>query len=235
LPAAVKSFRYRAWLICVCRCFNLITGKTTMPFASHAANSRRFDFSALAAALALTVSGCANFEAPKPLVQVPGNLAADSKESLRMVVPASGVQIYECRAKQNPAGTYEWMFVAPAADLYDVRGQRIGRHYGGPHWEATDGSKIVGAVRERADAPATAAIPWLLLSARSVGANGAFNEITSIQRVNTAGGTAPQGGCAQATAGAQARVQYTADYYFFGVGPAPRQTPVATGSDYPTY
>jgi hypothetical protein len=25
-----------------------------------------------------------------------------------------------------------------------MRGNRIGRHYAGPHWEANDGSKIVG-------------------------------------------------------------------------------------------
>lgn len=185
--------------------------------------------------LALAVSGCASLEKPKPLVQVPDKLAADAQESLRMVVPARGVQIYECRAKQDQPGAYDWMFVAPEADLFDVQGKRIGRHYGGPHWEANDGSKIAGAVRQRADAPSAAAIPWLLLGAKSVGANGAFSEVTSIQRVNTAGGTAPQGGCAQATAGAQARIQYTADYYFYSVGPAPRRAPVSAGGIYSTY
>jgi hypothetical protein len=32
--------------------------------------------------------------------------------------------------------------VAPEADLFDARGNRIGRHYAGPHWRSTDGSKI---------------------------------------------------------------------------------------------
>jgi hypothetical protein len=35
-----------------------------------------------------------------------------------------------------------------------------------------------------------------------------------VQRVNTVGGIAPKTGCSQATAGAPARVNYTADYYF---------------------
>jgi Protein of unknown function (DUF3455) len=174
----------------------------------------------MAAALALAVCGCASRESPQALARVPERLAPDAKESLRTIVPARGVQIYECRAKQDQPGAYEWVFVAPEADLFDARGNHIGRHYSGPHWEANDGSKIVGTLRERADAPAANAIPWLLLAAKSVGTNGAFSQITSIQRVNTVGGTAPQGGCAQATTGAKARIHYTADYYFLGVRPA---------------
>jgi len=75
-----------------------------------------------------------------------------------------------------------------------------------PHWEATDGSKILGAVKERADAPMADAIPWLLLSAKSVGSEGSFSKVTSIQRVNTVGGVAPKAGCSQATAGTPARI-----------------------------
>ena len=71
------------------------------------------------------------------------------------------------------------------------------------------------ALKERADAPVANAIPWLLLAAKSVGPEGSFSKVTSIQRVNTVGGVAPQAGCSQATAGAAARINYTADYYFF--------------------
>jgi Protein of unknown function (DUF3455) len=125
-----------------------------------------------------------------------------------MIVPAKGVQIYECRAS-------EWVFVAPEAELFDTAGKKIGRHYAGPHWESVDGSRIVGIVKERTAAPAPGAIPWLLLGAKSVGREGAFSKVTSIQRVATAGGVAPAGGCSQT--GIQARVGYTADYYFFTV------------------
>ena len=120
------------------------------------------------------------------------------------VAPAKGVQIYECRDAK-------WVFVAPEADLFDRSGRKIGRHYAGPTWEAADGSKVVGAVKERADA--AGAIPWLILSTKSAGPDGAFSKVTSIQRLSTSGGVAPSGACAEA--GAKARVPYTADYYFF--------------------
>jgi uncharacterized protein DUF3455 len=107
------------------------------------------------------------------------------------------------------------VFVAPEADLFDARGNRTGRHYAGPHWESTDGSKIAGTVKERADAPVADAIPWLLIGAKSVGAEGSFSRVTSIQRVNTMGGVAPKSDCSQATAGTPARINYTADYYLF--------------------
>ena len=132
-----------------------------------------------------------------------------------MIVRAQGVQIYECRAKKDQPGGYEWAFVAPEADLFDARGNKTGKHYAGPHWESTDGSKILGTVKERANAPTSDAIPWLLLAAKSVGPDGSFSRVTSIQRVNTAGGVAPATGCSQADAGKPARINYTADYYFF--------------------
>jgi len=49
--------------------------------------------------------------------------------------------------------------------------------------------------------------------------------VTSVQRVNTSGGLPPESGCSEATAGKQARVRYTADYYFFT-----QSTPMAFGS-----
>jgi Protein of unknown function (DUF3455) len=165
--------------------------------------------------LVLLVAGCASPPAPTPMANVPDKLKPGPNESLAMIVPARGVQIYECRARTDQVGGYDWAFVAPEADLFDARGNQTGRHYAGPHWEATDGSRIVGTVKERADAPVTDAIPWLLLTAKSVGPAGSFSKVTSIQRVNTVGGVAPKTGCSQATAGAPARVSYTADYYFF--------------------
>ena len=150
--------------------------------------------------VAALTAGCAS------TVPVPDNLKPAANESLALIVPAKGVQIYECRAGS-------WAFVAPQADLFDRAGKKIGTHYAGPHWEAADGSKIVGAVKQRADAPAAGNIPWLLLGTKSVGGEGAFSKVTSIQRVATTGGVAPAGSCAQA--GAQVRVDYTADYYFF--------------------
>ncbi len=162
--------------------------------------------------LTLLVAGCATLSA----VDVPEKLKPGAGESLAMIAHARGVQIYACREKKDRAGEYEWTFVAPEADLFDASGKKVGKHYGGPQWEANDGSKTLGTLKERADAPAANAIPWLLLTARSVGPAGAFSKVTSVQRVRTAGGVAPASGCsAQAGAGTLARVDYTADYYFF--------------------
>jgi hypothetical protein len=109
--------------------------------------------------LALCAGGCASLESLQALVSVPEKLKPGANEALSAVVPAKGVQIYECRARKEQPGNYAWAFVAPEADLFDGRGKRIGRHYAGPHWEADDGSKIVGTLKERADAPAGGAIP----------------------------------------------------------------------------
>jgi hypothetical protein len=162
-------------------------------------------FTAAGAAL---LAGCAT---QSPVI--PDKLNPTAAETMTMIVPAKGVQIYECRL--GKAGAYEWAFVAPDAELFDTAGKSIGRHYAGPHWEAADGSKVVAKLVERADAPKAGDIPWLLLGAKSVGPQGEFSRVTSIQRVNTVGGVAPKAGCSQSNAGTPARVPYTADYYFF--------------------
>ncbi|MGZ9075682.1 MAG: DUF3455 domain-containing protein [Burkholderiaceae bacterium] len=146
-------------------------------------------------------------------VEVPANLKPSANESFSMIVPAKGVQIYECRLGKDAAP--QWTFVAPEAALFDARGNTIGQHGAGPYWQARDGSRIVGTLKQRADAPDPAAIPWLLLSSKSNGSAGVFSNVSSIQRVNTVGGIAPATGCAADLAGKTARIPYTADYYFF--------------------
>jgi len=167
----------------------------------------------IVSSLPLLVAACAGLQKPTPTVNVPDKLKPRANESLAMIVPAKGVQIYECRVKKDQAGAYEWAFVAPEADLFDTSGRKIGRHYAGPHWESTDGSKVAGTVKESTDAPQADAIPWLLLVTKSVGSQGSFSKITSIQRVNTVGGVAPKTGCSQSTVGTTARIPYAADYY----------------------
>lgn len=132
----------------------------------------------IASFLPLLVAACAGLQKPTPTVNVPDKLKPPANESLAMIVPARGVQIYECRAKKDQAGSYEWAFVAPEADLFDTSGRKIGRHYAGPHWESTDGSKFAGTVKESTDAPQADAIPWLLLVTKSVGSQGSFSKIT---------------------------------------------------------
>ena len=117
----------------------------------------------LSASAALLTAACAS----TPLV-VPDALRPATNESLATTVGARGVQIYECRARKDGGG-HEWAFVAPDADLLDAQGKTIGRHGAGPYWQATDGSRVVGTVKARAEAPESGSIPWLLLTTKSSG------------------------------------------------------------------
>ena len=124
-----------------------------------------------------------------------------------------GVQIYECKIVDGKPTA--WAFVAPEADLSNESGARVGKHYAGPNWELTDGSKIVGTVKERANSATPGDIPWLLLSAKSTSSAGKLEKVSSLQRANTVGGAAPATGCTAADIGKQARVYYKADYVYF--------------------
>jgi len=170
----------------------------------------RMNHRTLALCLPALLAACAAAPTP-PAVEIPAALQP-ANTTLVTVLAARGVQIYECRAKKDAPGANEWAFVAPEAELFDSSGKRVGKHYAGPHWESVDGSKIVGAVTARADAPQPGAIPWLLLTTKSVGGDGAFGKATFVQRVNTIGGVAPTQGCDSASLGKTMRVPYTADY-----------------------
>ncbi|HEV8109402.1 MAG TPA: DUF3455 domain-containing protein [Burkholderiales bacterium] len=163
----------------------------------------------------LLAGGGAPALASDPEASMAVKLRVGADESLATIASAKGVQIYECRATQGKYGKYEWALVGPEADLFDTRGMKVGRHYTGPSWEANDGSKVVGSVLASATAPDAVAIPWLLLGAKSVGPAGTFSTVSSVRRVHTTGGIAPDSGCSAAAAGTLVRVPYTADYYFF--------------------
>ena len=145
---------------------------------------------------------------------VPTALKSADSERVAFAWHAVGSQIYECRA--DGKGGWAWVFVAPEADLFNRRGEKVGTHGAGPHWAALDGSKTVGTVKARANGERAADIPLLLLSAKSAGGSGRMAGVTSVQRLNTAGGNAPARGCeAQADAGKRIKQGYTADYVFF--------------------
>jgi hypothetical protein len=165
----------------------------------------------LLACAGLAIGACAG--APQLPADVPEVLRPPAGESLTMVLQATGVQIYECRGAAD--GSYAWAFVAPEAELRDRRGDRMGHHDAGPRWHFPDGSRVVGSVRQRADAPVPGAIPWLLLATQAEGPPGVAGSISSIQRIHTARGTVPTDGCGPQTAGASSRMPYSADYYFY--------------------
>lgn len=163
------------------------------------------------AAVLASLAACASTLAELP---VPAALDAGPQARALATLSATGVQIYECRAEPG-ANAPAWAFVAPEADLFDQRGRPAGSHGAGPHWLSLDGSRIVGSVKSRADAPQAGAIPWLLLTTRSTAGSGTFSTVTQIQRLRTEGGVAPTSGCTAGTQGQRTRVPYRADYRLF--------------------
>lgn len=162
---------------------------------------------------------------------LPDKLKAPSGEVPSIVVKAKGVQIYTCKTSTTNAAGFEWTLKAPEADLFNEQGVKVGKHYAGPSWEANDGSKVVGEIKERLDAPDGKAIPWLLLKAKSNEGNGTFSKITSVQRVDTAGGLAPAAAdCAQSSQDKEVRVDYSANYYFYAPANRPLPASPASGS-----
>jgi hypothetical protein len=160
------------------------------------------------------VAGCSVLAVgPFPRTRIPAEIAAPANESLAMINSAQGVQIYRCDPNKDAPGRFEWVFEAPEASLVDENGLKAGRHYDGPTWEALDGSKLVGTVQARKDAPDRTAIPWLRLSARARG-TGTLSKISTILRVSTVGGVAPPS-CPEQDRGRVLRVDYRADYYFY--------------------
>lgn len=145
---------------------------------------------------------------------VPAALKPADNERAAFTWHAVGSQIYECRA--DGKGGWAWVFIAPEADLFNQKDEKVGTHGAGPHWTALDGSKTVGTVKARANGERAADIPLLLLSAKSAGGSGRMAGVTSVQRLNTEGGNAPARGCTtQADAGKRIKEGYTADYVFF--------------------
>ena len=145
------------------------------------------------------------FKAPQ-LPESCKTLEAPENTKLAFHTYAVGVQIYRW------SGT-AWSFVAPEATLYANAGATavVGTHYEGPKWESNSGSIVKAGVKDRCT-PNPNAIQWLSLNATGEG-SGIFSNVVFIQRVNTAGGKEPA--TPGASVGAEARVPYTAEYYFY--------------------
>jgi hypothetical protein len=146
---------------------------------------------------------------------VPEGLQPPAGQNLVLTARGTGVQIYECGAAKEGPAQFSWIFKAPEADLADASGRPLGKHYAGPTWEAGDGSKVVGEVVAKHDAPVSSAIPWLLLRAKSTSGSGIFTAVASIQRLHTVGGGPPRDGCDAAQLGRESRVPYSAVYRFY--------------------
>ncbi len=144
-------------------------------------------------------------------------LRAPAGEQPAFVLQAQGVQVYACKQSTVDAYAYNWVFIAPEATLREG-GAVVGHHGAGPTWESTsDGSSVKGAVRQKQDGGA-GNIPWLLLAGTPAAHEGRFSGVTSVQRVATHGGAEPTAICDASRMGQEARVPYTAEYYFYKRG-----------------
>src|SRR5260370_3110434 len=122
--------------------------------------------------------------------EAPESLRAPAGEEVILVAHATGTQIYVCQAGADQK--FGWVFKAPEAELTDATGKKIAHHFAGPTWKHADGSEVKAKVVAKQDAPTPEATPRLLLSATSRSGEGIFSRVTSIQRIHTEGGIAPE-------------------------------------------
>jgi hypothetical protein len=151
----------------------------------------------------LALGGAATASAATAAPKAPAAVKVPDGNRALATYFGDGVQIYGCT---NGA----WALIQPAAVL-SKHGQPVAIHSKGPVWTSTVDGSTVGAAAV-ATSPREGAIPELLLKANLNSGTGVFGKVTYIQRLNTRGGVAPAGACAE---GAQTAVPYTADYAFW--------------------
>jgi len=144
--------------------------------------------------------------------QVPQQIQPPANEQLLLQVHAKGDQVYTCKGDAAQAA---WTLKAPDAQLFDKDGKPFGKHFAGPSWEASDGSRVTGKAVANVPSPDADSIPWLLVNIVGHEGSGVLSRATSIQRINTKGGKAPASGCDAAHAGQEVRAAYSADYLFY--------------------
>lgn len=144
--------------------------------------------------------------------QLPPQLQPPANEQILLQVHAKGDQVYTCKSE---AAQFTWTLKAPDAQLFDKEGKPFGKHFAGPSWEATDGSRVTGKAVANAPSPDVDSIPWLLVNFLSHDGTGILSRATTIQRLNTKGGKAPASGCDASHVGQELRVPYSADYLFY--------------------
>ena len=166
----------------------------------------------------------ASAAAPVPPA-VPANLEVPVGNKVTLMAHAVGTQNYICLG----AGL-TWTFIGPQATVFDDEAEQSLTHFLSPNpsegglaratWQHSRDTSAVWALAIASSTDpayvAPGAIPWLLLTV--VGAQDGptggdkMTATNFIQRVNTAGGIAPAGGCPGA--GARTFVPYEADYVF---------------------
>jgi hypothetical protein len=167
----------------------------------------------------------------------PNSAASHIAESEKLIIPASvdlpanlpngnervatfyavGVQKYKAQevAGSSPVA-YQWAFVAPQADLYDVSNKKVGTHSAGPTWQLSAVDSMFGqsfTPARTAPGEDATSIDWLLLMLKQGKTpTGIFANVSYVQRIATKGGKAPTTPPVSATDAID--VAYTAVYRF---------------------
>lgn len=189
---------------------------------------------ALAGAVLALLPTVLHARPPVEVPPVPAALEVPEDHQPFLVVRALGTQNYVCLPSPEAAVGAAWTLFGPQATLFDKRNRQVGTHFLSPNpdeasiaratWLSSQDSSATWAVKvaESSD-PAYVtpdAIPWLTLQVwgTETGPNGGrrLADTTWIQRVETAGGKAPAGGCAAASdVGRTVLMPYFAKYVFF--------------------
>src|SRR5262245_29006926 len=155
-----------------------------------------------AAALLISVTAASAAETILPdAIRAPAETAI-------ITLHAEGAQVYECKAGSDDK--LAWAFREPIATLFES-GKTVGRHYAGPNWEHADGSAVTAKAAGNAPGATANDIPWLKLEVTARRGSGTLANVSTVQRINTAGGKL-EGPCDKA--GAFKSAPYSADYVF---------------------
>src|SRR6185503_1039012 len=138
----------------------------TIETESSSANSSALEANGNSAAAHIAASE--NLEIPF-VVSVPENLPGGNTRVATYY--AVGVQKYKARIKvgSDPI-VYEWVFVAPQADLYDITNTKVGNHGAGPFWTTSPLDSIFAqhfVPARTAPSPDPESIDWLSLIPKS--------------------------------------------------------------------
>ncbi len=175
---------------------------------------------AIATAAVSLIAACGSMSPMMPVYSqaaLPASVQVPAGNKVAMETVGVGEITYQCSAKKDMAGQYEWVFVGPDARLNDRSGKQVGKYYGPPAtWEAMDGSRLTAVQLAVApNAGMAGSIPLQLVKANPAMGSGAMQGVTYIQRVDTRGGVAPALPCAAGNLNAKQIVKYQADYIFY--------------------
>ena len=123
--------------------------------------------------------------------RIPDILKVPDGNVLLLKAHGRGTQKYACPVSATSnAVPHAILFRGGEGDLVSI-------HFGGPTWQALDGSSVVGdgPKAKHFTPPDPDDIDWLLLPAKSTAGNGQFSKVTFIQRLFTDGGRPPTEGC----------------------------------------